>query len=137
MQAIHTFRSASERDDIVRKLCQLPIPRDGFDLFIRRHKVHRTPEQNKRLQWLCGLHAGWLNAKRLEFIAAGTLPKFFPATDRDAVRHQIFNPSYCGTDSSTKPSKLDMVDAITRYQVDLQELGIEIPEKAPDDEEVW
>ena len=137
-QPLHTVFTPDQMQQAVKRLQALSIPRRGLDIFVRYHKIRRTSEQNKRLQWLCRSHAGWLNKERMRLIAEGKLPSYWPETDTDGVRKHIFNPLYCGTDSSTKPSKLDMMDILTRYEADLREQGIELPESEEDvSQETW
>ena len=127
-QPLHVVFNTEQMEEAVKRLLALSIPRRGLDIFVRYHKVRRTGAQNSRLQWLCRAHAGWLNKERMRLIAEGKLPRYWPETDTDAVRKHIFNPLYCGTNSSTKPSKLDMMDILTRYESDLRNQGIELPE---------
>lgn len=134
---LHTVFTLDEMQQAVKRLQALSIPRRGLDIFVRYHKIRRTSEQNKRLQWLCRSHAGWLNKERMRLIAEGKLPSYWPETDTDGVRKHIFNPLYCGTDSSTKPSKLDMMDALEKYEADLRNQGIEIPERNEMSDASW
>lgn len=136
-QPLHTVFTLDEMQQAVKRLQALSIPRRGLDIFVRYHKIRRTSEQNKRLQWLCRSHAGWLNKERMRLIAEGKLPSYWPETDTDGVRKHIFNPLYCGTDSSTKPSKLDMMDALEKYEADLRNQGIEIPERNEMSDASW
>lgn len=130
--AILTAESSAHMALICKRLMALPIQAPGVDVFVRRHKVRRTNAQNDRLQWLCRLHAGWFNRERLRLIEARALPNTWPMVDADAVRRQIFNPGYCGTDSSTKPSKEAMAEIMDRYEADLRNMGVEFPEL-----EIW
>lgn len=127
-QTIYPILSEDGKELVLHRLAALPIPKTGLDIFVRPHQVHRTNAQNDRLQWLCRAHACWLNKERMRLIAEGKLPSYWPETDTDAVRKHIFNPLYCGTDSSTKPSKLDMMDVLEKYEADLRNQGIELPE---------
>ncbi|HKU19266.1 MAG TPA: hypothetical protein VJP80_08490 [Candidatus Saccharimonadales bacterium] len=136
-QPLHVVFNADQMQQAVNRLQALSIPRRGLDIFVRYHKIRRTSEQNKRLQWLCRSHAGWLNKERMRLISEGKLPNYWPETDTDGVRKHIFNPLYCGTDSSTKPSKLDMMDILTRYEADLRNQGIELPENESLQQESW
>ena len=136
-QPLHTVFTPDQMQQAVKRLQALSIPRRGLDIFVRYHKIRRTSEQNKRLQWLCRAHAGWLNKERMRLIAEGKLPSYWPETDTDGVRKHIFNPLYCGTDSSTKPSKLDMMDILTRYEADLRNQGVELPVNEDIQSESW
>ena len=136
-QPLHTVFTPDQMQQAVKRLQALSIPRRGLDIFVRYHKIRRTSEQNKRLQWLCRSHAGWLNKERMRLIAEGKLPSYWPETDTDGVRKHIFNPLYCGTDSSTKPSKLDMIDILEKYEADLRTQGIELPINEDIQSESW
>ena len=136
-QPLHTVFTTDQMQQAVKRLQALSIPRRGLDIFVRYHKIRRTSEQNKRLQWLCRSHAGWLNKERMRLIAEGKLPSYWPETDTDGVRKHIFNPLYCGTDSSTKPSKLAMADILANYEADLRTQGIELPVNEDIQSESW
>lgn len=136
-QPLHTVFTTDQMQQAVKRLQALSIPRRGLDIFVRYHKIRRTSEQNKRLQWLCRSHAGWLNKERMRLIAEGKLPSYWPETDTDGVRKHIFNPLYCGTDSSTKPSKLAMTDILANYEADLRTQGIELPVNEEIQSESW
>lgn len=94
----------------------------------------RNNEQNARLWWMHGLMAAHLNERVPDMIAAGMLPKFFQRFDAEAVHECIFKQRYCGTleggrpRSSTRLNKLDFAEALTRYEADMVNEGIEIPE---------
>lgn len=134
---LHTVFTPDQMQQAVKRLQALSIPRRGLDIFVRYHKIRRTNAQNDRLQWLCRAHAGWLNKERMRLIAEGKLPSYWPETDTGGVRKHIFNPLYCGTDSSTKPSKLDMIDILEKYEADLRTQGIELPINEDIQSELW
>lgn len=121
-------RSRAALEQVAQALCELPDQYLPVAIKVRKYRPRRTDEQNRRLQWLCRIHAGYFNAERVRLIEAGTLPKTWPEVDTDAVRHSIFNPMFCGTNSSTKPDKHNMADILTAYEVYLtRDLQIELP----------
>lgn len=102
-------------------------------LTLRPYSPPRNNEQNARLWWLHGLMAAYLNARLPELHASGQLPRLFQQFTAEAVHEGIFKPKYCGTRtdgtprSSTRLSKLDFAEALTRYEADMANEGVEIP----------
>jgi hypothetical protein len=100
---------------------------------LRPYSKPRNADQNARLWWLHGLMAAQLNVKLPDMIAAGLLPKSFRCFTAEAVHEGIFKPKYLGTKpdgtprSSARLSTMDFAEAMTRYEADMINEGVEIP----------
>lgn len=110
---------------------------------LRRYSPPRNNEQNARLWWLHGLMAAHLNERVPDMIAAGLLPKFWQRFTPESVHEGIFKPRFCGTHadgtprSSTRLSKMDFAEAMTRYEAGMVNEGVEIPENILGDAKGW
>src|SRR5690606_9221732 len=105
-------------------------------------KPKRSLDQNARL-WI--LHE--LAAKRLTELQMQMVERLIDAAPEDgavdpaallALKHPwtkdachdvIFKPRFCGGKSSTRLSKMEMVDAQTEYEVWLAEIGVEFSQQ--------
>ncbi|HEX5464431.1 MAG TPA: hypothetical protein VFW88_06915 [Burkholderiales bacterium] len=133
-QVVHVCRTALDMERCCLALKDMLLPREGVDVFVRRHKVKRSNPQNARLWWLHGLMAAHLNARLPDLVASGLLSPLFLRFTPESVHEGIFKPRYCGTNpdgsarSSARLSKLDFMAALERYQADMTNDGVEIPE---------
>ncbi|HEX5464413.1 MAG TPA: hypothetical protein VFW88_06825 [Burkholderiales bacterium] len=133
-QPIHVCRTSLDVERCCSALKRLPIPPQGIDVYVRRHKVKRSNPQNARLWWLHGLMAAHLNERLPQLIEAQMISPLFTRFTPEAVHEGIFKPRYCGTNpdgsvrSSARMSKLDFMTAMERYEADMVTDGVEIPE---------
>lgn len=110
---------------------------------LRRYSPPRSNEANNRLWWLHGLMAAHLNERVPEMIAAKLLPRSWQRFTPEAVHEGIFKPRFCGVRpdgmprSSTRLSKADFSEAMQRYEADMVNEGVEIPEHPLGDAEGW
>lgn len=119
-----------------------PWPREGVDVTCARHKVRRTPEQNRRMWWLHNLEAAHLNATWPERSAAmvammegagvglGKLERAMlmgKVWNKDDC-HEQFNKRYFAGKSSRKQSKMDFMGVLDEYEADLRISGVQFPE---------
>lgn len=143
-ETVETARSRTELVALCERIKAIPsLPREGVDVFVRRHKVRRTVPQNSRMWWLHNLEAAHLNktwperaatmialmeqagAKLDKLERAALLGKVW---NKDDV-HEEYCKRYCYGGSSTKPAKLDFMAHLDDYEADLRTAGVEFPEE--------
>lgn len=139
---IHTARTPGQLAEVAERIKALSLPRDGVDVFVRRHKVRRTTAQNSRLWWLHNLETAHLNKtwpERAASIIATMEQAGVPLSklERHALLGKVWNKDDCHAEflkrylagiSSTKASKMDLMGYMDEYEAELRTAGVEFPE---------
>jgi hypothetical protein len=104
-----------------------------LELALKPYKPKRSIDQNSRLWMLHTLTAQHLNRVLGEELAETRDPLILAALRNpwtsESVHQNIFKPQFCGGRSSTKLSKMEMVDAQTDYERWMCEIGVVFPEQ--------
>ena len=129
------LRSLDDVGRVAQRLAEAWHSQGGkpLEVSLKRYSPKRSTDQNARLWWLHGLTAQRLNQVLADELAETQNPVIAAAMrspwDAETVHKNIFKPQFCGGKSSTRLSKMDMVDAQTAYEAWMVEIGVVFPEQ--------